>query len=212
MHKDANDVLVQEGPEALKWCIRNPQPLPIEGPHRWTPLTGSLGHVTVTSCSGDIFFNNALWPTASQASHMLIHFGSRAMHEAFTCKQYAWQVTSKEQRDAEVCRVQKKIRRGTHQPATETATKAWLRYASDNELLQAFWYKFGHDKRFRSPSCNRFVVILVTNYHCMASPRRVSQPFWQYLQQLQASCATDNTTIWFYFTKWLNDLLSLPCN
>ncbi len=32
-------------------------------------------------------------------------------------------------------------------------------------------------------------------YHCMASPRRVSQPFWQYLQQLQASCATDNTTI-----------------
>ncbi|DBA85147.1 TPA: hypothetical protein ACH3X2_005865 [Trebouxia sp. C0005] len=34
MHKDANDVLVQAGPEALKWCVRNTQPLPLEGPYR----------------------------------------------------------------------------------------------------------------------------------------------------------------------------------
>ena len=33
MHKDANDVLVQEGPEALQWGIRNPQPLHLEGPY-----------------------------------------------------------------------------------------------------------------------------------------------------------------------------------
>lgn len=34
IHKDANDVLVQQGPEALKWCVSNPQPLPLEGPYR----------------------------------------------------------------------------------------------------------------------------------------------------------------------------------
>lgn len=34
MHKDANDILIQEGPEALKWCVTNLQPLPLEGPYR----------------------------------------------------------------------------------------------------------------------------------------------------------------------------------